>query len=75
MERPRALGLKAPHFIFASVPLCNSGPMLYALAGLLLVVWFFGLAFSYTLSGFIHIFLLASIVVVLVRLVHGERRS
>ena len=47
--------------------------MLETLAVLLLILWAVGLVTSYTLSGFIHILLVAAVVVVLVRVVQGRR--
>jgi hypothetical protein len=48
-------------------------PMLETLAVLLLLFWALGLVTSYTLSGFIHILLVAAVVVVLVRVIQGRR--
>jgi len=47
--------------------------MLYILAVVLLVLWLLGLISSYTLGGFIHILLVVAIVLVLVRLISGDR--
>jgi hypothetical protein len=47
--------------------------MLYTLALILLVLWVLGLVSSYTLGGFIHILLVAAIVLVLVRVIQGRR--
>ena len=47
--------------------------MLYTLALLLLVLWVLGLVSSYTLGGFIHILLVAAIVIVLIRVIQGRR--
>jgi hypothetical protein len=47
--------------------------MLYTIALILLVLWALGLVGSYTMGGFIHILLVAAIVLVLVRLVQGRR--
>lgn len=49
--------------------------MLYVFAGILLLLWFAGLVMSYTLDGFIHLFIVGAIVLVLINLVRGERRS
>lgn len=46
--------------------------MLYTLAIILLVLWILGLVTSYTLGGWIHLLLLAAIVLVLIRLIRGE---
>lgn len=47
--------------------------MLWTIAVVLLVLWALGLVSSYTMGGFIHILLIAAIVLVLVRLVSGRR--
>jgi len=47
--------------------------MLYTIALILLVLWALGLVGSYTMGGFIHILLVAAIVLVLVRVVQGRR--
>jgi hypothetical protein len=47
--------------------------MLSTLAVILLAMWLLGMITSYTLSGFIHVFLVVAVVVVLVRLLQGRR--
>ena len=47
--------------------------MLYTIAVVLLVLWILGLVSSYTIGGFIHILLVAAIVLVLVNLITGRR--
>ncbi|HVX96052.1 MAG TPA: lmo0937 family membrane protein [Polyangia bacterium] len=47
--------------------------MLYTLALILLVLWALGLVGSYTMGGFIHLLLVAAIVLVLVRVIQGRR--
>jgi hypothetical protein len=47
--------------------------MLWTIALILLVLWALGLVSSYTLGGFIHILLVAAIVLVLVRVIQGRR--
>lgn len=47
--------------------------MLWTIAVLLLVLWALGLVSSYTVGGFIHILLVAAVVLVLVRLIQGRR--
>jgi Family of unknown function (DUF5670) len=47
--------------------------MLWTLAVVLLVLWALGLVSSYTLGGFIHILLVAAIIVVLINLISGRR--
>jgi hypothetical protein len=47
--------------------------MLFTIAIILLVMWGLGLVSSYTMGGFIHILLVAAIVVALVQLASGRR--
>jgi hypothetical protein len=47
--------------------------MLWTIALILLVLWALGLVSSFTLGGFIHILLVAAVVVVLVRVIQGRR--
>ena len=47
--------------------------MLWTIAVVLLVLWALGLVSSYTLGGFIHLLLIAAIVLVLVRIITGRR--
>jgi hypothetical protein len=47
--------------------------MLTTLAFILLVLWLLGLLSSYTIGGFIHILLVAAIVMFLVRVIQGRR--
>ncbi len=47
--------------------------MLWTIAVILLVLWLLGVVTSYTLGGFIHILLVIAIVVILVRLIRGEK--
>ncbi|HMF43519.1 MAG TPA: lmo0937 family membrane protein [Polyangia bacterium] len=46
--------------------------MLWTLSIILLVLWVLGLVSSYTLGGFIHLLLVAAIVLVAVRLIQGR---
>jgi hypothetical protein len=46
--------------------------MLETLAIILLVLWALGLVSSYTMGGFIHILLVAAIVVILIRVLQGR---
>jgi hypothetical protein len=46
--------------------------MLWTIAGVLLVLWALGLVSSYTMGGFIHLLLVAAIVLVAVRLIQGR---
>ena len=47
--------------------------MLWTVAVVLLVLWALGLVSSYTMGGFIHVLLVAAVVVVLVRVVSGRK--
>ena len=47
--------------------------MLWTIAIILLVLWALGLVTSYTLGGFIHILIVAAVILVLVRLIQGRR--
>jgi hypothetical protein len=47
--------------------------MLWTIAIILLVLWALGLVTSYTMGGFIHILIVAAVVLVLVRLIQGRR--
>ena len=47
--------------------------MLYTLALILVILWTLGLVSSYTMGGFIHILLVAAIVLVVVRVIQGRR--
>lgn len=47
--------------------------MLYPIAVVLIVLWLLGLITSYTMGGFIHILLMIAIVVVLLRVIGGQK--
>ena len=47
--------------------------MLYTIAFILIVLWLLGLVTGATLGGFIHILLVIAIVMVLLRLISGQR--
>ena len=47
--------------------------MLWTIALILLVLWALGLVSSVTMGGFIHLLLVAAIVLILVRLIQGRR--
>ena len=47
--------------------------MLWTIALILLVLWALGLVSSITMGGFIHLLLVAAIVLVLVRVIQGRR--
>jgi hypothetical protein len=47
--------------------------MLYTIAVVLLILWLLGLVSSYTMGGFIHILLVIAIVVILLRIIRGQK--
>jgi Family of unknown function (DUF5670) len=47
--------------------------MLWTIAVILVVLWAVGLVSSYTMGGFIHILLVAAVVVIVVRLITGRK--
>jgi hypothetical protein len=47
--------------------------MLWTIALVLLVLWALGLVSSFTVGGFIHILLVAAVVLVLVSVIQGRR--
>ncbi len=49
--------------------------MLWTIAIVLLLLWALGLVSSYTRGGFIHILLVVAVVMVLISLISGSRRS
>jgi hypothetical protein len=46
--------------------------MLWTVAIVLTILWGLGLVSSYTMGGFIHLLLLAALVVVLIRVIQGR---
>jgi hypothetical protein len=49
--------------------------MLWTIFVILLVLWLLGLVSSYTLGGFIHLLLLAAVVVLILQLISGRRTA
>lgn len=47
--------------------------MLYTIAVVLLILWLLGLVTAFTFGGFIHILLVIAIIVVLLRVISGQR--
>ena len=47
--------------------------MLYTIAVVLIILWLLGLLTSHTMSGFIHVLLVIAIVVVLLRIIRGQK--
>jgi hypothetical protein len=46
--------------------------MLWTIAIVLTVLWGLGLVSSYTMGGFIHLLLVAAVVVILIRIIQGR---
>ena len=49
--------------------------MVWTVFVILLILWLLGLMTSHTMGGFIHILLVIAIVVVLVRVIQGRKRT
>ncbi|MDD3145297.1 MAG: lmo0937 family membrane protein [Candidatus Gracilibacteria bacterium] len=47
--------------------------MLNTIVIVLIILWLLGLVTSYTLGGFIHILIVIAIIIVLVRIIKGEK--
>jgi hypothetical protein len=47
--------------------------MLETIAVILLILWILGIVSSYTIGGFLHILLVAAVVVILVRIIQGRK--
>jgi hypothetical protein len=47
--------------------------MLWTIFVILLVLWLVGLVSSYTLGGFIHLLLVAAVIVLILQLISGRR--
>jgi len=47
--------------------------MLTTIAVILIILWILGLVTSYTLGGFIHVLIIVAIIMILVRLIRGEK--
>jgi multisubunit Na+/H+ antiporter MnhE subunit len=47
--------------------------MLWTIFVILLIMWLLGMVSSYTIGGFIHILLVIAIVVLLIRIIQGDR--
>ena len=47
--------------------------MLWTIIVVLLALWLLGLVTSYTLGGFVHILLVAAIVIIVIRIIQGRR--
>ncbi len=47
--------------------------MLYTIAVVLLILWALGLVTAFTMGGFIHVLLVIAVVVVLLRVINGQK--
>jgi hypothetical protein len=47
--------------------------VLYTIAVILLVLWILGLVTSYTMGGFIHVLLVIAVIMILLRVIQGQR--
>jgi hypothetical protein len=47
--------------------------MLYTIAVVLIVLWLLGMVSSYTIGGFIHILLVIALIMILLRVIGGQR--
>jgi hypothetical protein len=47
--------------------------MLWIIAVILIALWLLGIVTSFTLGGFIHILLIIAIIMILVRIIRGQR--
>jgi Family of unknown function (DUF5670) len=47
--------------------------MLWTIAVVLIVLWLLGVVLSYTMGGLIHILLVIAIIVVLLRIIKGQK--
>ena len=46
--------------------------MLYTIAIVLIILWLLGVVTSHTIGGFIYVLLIIAIIMILIRLIHGE---
>ncbi len=49
--------------------------MLYTIAVVMLILWLLGMVSSYTMGGFLHIFLVIAVVMILINLLSGRRST
>lgn len=47
--------------------------MLSTIATILIILWLLGVVTSYTLGGFIHILFIIALVMILIRLINGQK--
>jgi Family of unknown function (DUF5670) len=48
-------------------------PMLETIAIVLVILWLLGLVSSYTMGGFIHVLLVVALIMILVRVISGNK--
>lgn len=48
--------------------------MLYTVAVVLIVIWLLGLISDLMIGGFIHLFLLAAVVMIVLQMAHGRKK-
>lgn len=51
----------------------NLNYMLWTIAVILIILWLLGVVTSYTLGGFIHVLLVVAIIIVLIRVIKGQK--
>lgn len=47
--------------------------MLYTIAIVLILLWLLGLVSAYTINGFIHVFLMIAVILILVSIISGKK--
>ncbi len=47
--------------------------MLWTIFVILVILWLLGMVSSYTIGGFIHLLLVAALVIVLIRIIQGRK--
>ena len=63
-----------PPYTIVRIPLIhNFKRMLYTIAVILVILWLLGLVTKFTIGGFIHILLIIAIIMVLIRVIRGEK--
>jgi Family of unknown function (DUF5670) len=49
--------------------------MLYTIAVILIALWLLGMVTGYTIGAFIHVLLVVAVIMILVNLISGRRRT
>ncbi len=47
--------------------------MITTIATILVILWLLGMVTSYTVGGFIHVLLVIAVIIVLIRVINGEK--